>query len=163
MYREPYQLVPLPRDPTAASILASFLESKEEKGTSTPLQLRRFQELMEGIRMYFDRALPLILLYRHEREQYEAIKAQCIDKDFKPSEVYGAEHLLRLFVRLPHLLAQTAMNPQEVTQVSIMASMASLPILQHSQSRCPTNMLDRSRPSWGSSLNSCKRTPTPFS
>lgn len=130
--REPHQLVPLPRTPSAATILAAFLEQKKEKSGTSALQLRRFQELMEGIRMYFDKALPLILLYRHEREQYEAMKAQYTagaaagsageSKDagtgvFKPSEVYGAEHLLRLFVRLPHLLAQTAMSAQEVTQV----------------------------------------------
>ena len=31
--------------------------------------------------------------------------------------MYGAEHLLRLFVRLPHLLAQAPMAPAEMTQV----------------------------------------------
>lgn len=67
--------------------------------------------------MYFDKALPLILLYRQEREQYDRLRASA-GKDFVPSEVYGAEHLLRLFVRLPHLLAQTAMSQQEVSQVS---------------------------------------------
>jgi hypothetical protein len=34
-----------------------------------------------------------------------------------PSDTYGAEHLLRLFVKLPHLLAQTAMSQQEISQV----------------------------------------------
>jgi hypothetical protein len=73
-------------------------------------------------RLYFDKALPLILLYRHEREQYERAKAEALQrpeggKTFVPSEVYGAEHLLRLFVRLPNLLSQASMSPQEVLQV----------------------------------------------
>lgn len=69
-------------------------------------------------RLYFDKALPLILLYRQEREQYERLRAATSKgKEFVPSDIYGAEHLLRLFVRLPHLLAQTAMGAQEVSQV----------------------------------------------
>lgn len=127
--REPHQLVPLPRTPSVASVLASFMEQRKEKGSTSALQLKRFQELMEGIRMYFDKALPLILLYRQEREQYDRLlkahtqtqqgekETSTISTPFRPSDVYGAEHLLRLFVRLPHLLAQTAMSATEVTQV----------------------------------------------
>lgn len=81
-------------------------------------------------RLYFDKALPLILLYRQEREQYERLRAATSKgKEFVPSDIYGAEHLLRLFVRLPHLLAQTAMGAQEVSQV------------RHIDSRCSTYVI----------------------
>jgi hypothetical protein len=39
-------------------------------------------------------ALPLVLLYREERQQYDEL-SRC--SGFLPSSTYGAEHLLRLF------------------------------------------------------------------
>lgn len=51
-------------------------------------------ELLNGLRTYFDRALPMMLLYKKERQQFqEAIKTP----ECSPSTIYGAEHLLRLF------------------------------------------------------------------
>ena len=50
-------------------------------------------EILKGIRCYFDKALPMMLLYKRERQQYE----EAIVDDISPSTVYGAEHLLRLF------------------------------------------------------------------
>lgn len=50
-------------------------------------------EVTKGLRCYFDKALPAMLLYKKEQKQYkEEIKG-----DVSPSTVYGAEHLLRLF------------------------------------------------------------------
>ncbi|KAJ6954903.1 hypothetical protein NC652_006370 [Populus alba x Populus x berolinensis] len=48
---------------------------------------------MKGLCFYFDKALPVMLLYKSERQQY----ADAIADDVSPSVVYGAEHLLRLF------------------------------------------------------------------
>lgn len=50
-------------------------------------------EILKGIRCYFDKALLAMLLYKNEREQYEA----AVGDKVSPSSVYGAEHLLRLF------------------------------------------------------------------
>nr|AGW52140.1 MSL [Populus tomentosa] len=50
-------------------------------------------EIMKGLCFYFDKALPVMLLYKSERQQY----ADAIADDVSPSMVYGAEHLLRLF------------------------------------------------------------------
>jgi hypothetical protein len=52
-------------------------------------------EVMNGIVLYFDKALGNNLLYRFERAQYLDIRRKT--GELKPmSEVYGAEHLLRL-------------------------------------------------------------------
>ena len=50
-------------------------------------------EILKGLRCYFDRALPIILLYNKERHQYH----EAVADDVSPSTIYGAEHLLRLF------------------------------------------------------------------
>lgn len=50
-------------------------------------------EVLKGIRCYFDKALPVMLLYKKERKQYE----EAVIDDVSPSIIYGGEHLLRLF------------------------------------------------------------------
>lgn len=50
-------------------------------------------EVLNGLQSYFNRALPAMLLYKQERAQY----AEAIPDGSKPSLIYGAEHLLRLF------------------------------------------------------------------
>lgn len=59
------------------------------------------KEFVEGVKVYFDRALGNMLLYRFERPQYETLKEE--NSQFMPSEHYGLEHLLRLLgnVRSP--------------------------------------------------------------
>lgn len=97
--------------------MALFLEDRRQKSNVSAGQMQKFHELIDAIKAYFDRALPLILLYHHERDQYERVKAEHKDGEFVPSDFYGAEHLLRLFVKLPGLLAQAAMTQHEVAQV----------------------------------------------
>ncbi|KAJ3077949.1 Esa1p-associated factor, partial [Rhizoclosmatium hyalinum] len=70
------------------------------------------EELVNGIKSYFDKALGNILLYRFERQQYVELKKKFGDKEM--SEVYGAEHLLRLFVQLPQLIAHTNMDQETI-------------------------------------------------
>ena len=62
---------------------------------------RAVKEVVDGIKVYFDRALGVTLLYRFERPQYDDTFAESSkagkDKELHMSDVYGAEHLLRLF------------------------------------------------------------------
>ena len=50
-------------------------------------------EILNGLRCYFDKALPAMLLYKSERQQYQ----EAIAEHVSPSTLYGAEQLLRLF------------------------------------------------------------------
>jgi hypothetical protein len=52
-------------------------------------------EVLQGLQDYFDKALGTILLYRFEREQYALTLMRFPGR--RMSEIYGAEHLLRLF------------------------------------------------------------------
>lgn len=51
--QEPRRLVKLPRELTAADVMAQYMESKANR--STPQQTARAQELMDGVRIYFDK------------------------------------------------------------------------------------------------------------
>lgn len=57
-------------------------------------------EIISGITLYFDKALGNNLLYRFERAQYVEQKRASSDRAM--SEIYGAEHLLRLFGESGH-------------------------------------------------------------
>lgn len=89
-----HQVVPLPREITVVDLLKSYRESVPDK-TPGSTEADIFDEVMSGIKLYFDRALGNILLYRFERQQYLAIKKKYPDTPM--SEIYGPEHLLRLF------------------------------------------------------------------
>ena len=87
------QLVPLPRDPTVSQILEKYRASVPKKRAGSA-EADIFDEIIAGLKLYFDKSLGTILLYRFERQQYLEIKKEHPNKE--PSDIYGAEHLLRL-------------------------------------------------------------------
>jgi len=116
------QLVTLPRSPTVAEILEEFqtyvlsLPSTDLRDPPTVLPT-----IISGLQLYFDRSLGANLLYRFERPQYAEIRKRYItgptvvvgqEKDM--SAVYGAEHLLRMLVSLPQMIASSSMDPESV-------------------------------------------------
>lgn len=103
------KLVPLPRTPSINALLADFLQAKARKSSHE----RLYGEVCDGVRSYFNQALGSILLYKYERRQYREIKES--HKGQPPVDVYGAEHLLRLFVKLPELLVQCKMQREHMT------------------------------------------------
>jgi mortality factor 4-like protein 1 len=70
------------------------------------------KEVVQGLKLYFEKTVGSILLYRFERQQYVDLKKQYADKSM--SELYGVEHLLRLFVQLPSLIAHTNMDQDAI-------------------------------------------------
>ncbi|KAJ1978648.1 Esa1p-associated factor [Dimargaris verticillata] len=112
------QLVPLPRNPSVADILGQYKRSKLASQTKKKRGHDRYHEdildeVLEGLRLYFDKALGNILLYRFERLQYADMCKQHPNRPM--SDIYGAEHLLRLFVQLPSLIAHTHMEPDAIS------------------------------------------------
>ncbi|XP_062183996.1 protein MRG1 isoform X2 [Phragmites australis] len=104
------KLVKLPRSPTVDDILKKYLEHRTKKDNKIN---DSYAEILKGLRCYFDKALPTMLLYKKEREQY----AEEVKGDVSPSTVYGAEHLLRLFVKLPELLAFVNMEEDALNKL----------------------------------------------
>ncbi|XP_022843739.1 protein MRG1 isoform X1 [Olea europaea var. sylvestris] len=104
------KLVRLPRSPNVEDIIAKYLDYRSKKdGTKTDA----VGEILKGLRCYFNKALPVVLLYKKEREQYN----EAVSENVTPSNIYGAEHLLRLFVKLPELLAYVKIDEETLIRM----------------------------------------------
>ncbi|WWC72880.1 uncharacterized protein I206_106844 [Kwoniella pini CBS 10737] len=109
------QLVTLPRKPNVRELLEEYRQyvNNTKKGQDRgPRATALLSEIISGITLYFDKALGNNLLYRFERAQYVEQKRQNTDKPM--SEIYGAEHLLRLFVNFGPFIAYTNIDTESL-------------------------------------------------
>ncbi|CAK5263592.1 unnamed protein product [Mycena citricolor] len=116
------KLVTLPRNPSVGQLLKDF----EKYLTETPPPHLKDPNLLaptviSGLQVYFDRSLANHLLYRVERPQYTQIRAKyitgqavVIGQEKEMSEIYGAEHLLRMLVILPAMVSQSTLDGESV-------------------------------------------------
>ena len=97
------QLVPLPKpeDKCVKAVLNEYISSKRK--TLNEAKISTCEEVMKGISEYFDVVLGTQLLYKFERPQYADLLKNYPDKAM--SDVYGSEHLLRLFVKMGGMLS----------------------------------------------------------
>ncbi|RQM05303.1 hypothetical protein DH86_00001854 [Scytalidium sp. 3C] len=116
------QLVPLPAAHPVNSILNDYIEFEKPKRMEGSAAADILEEVVAGLKEYFDKCLGRILLYRFERNQYLEVrelwtkgKGEWADKG--AGDTYGAEHLCRLLVSLPELIAQTNMDVQSVNRL----------------------------------------------
>ncbi|KAL8874066.1 MAG: hypothetical protein Q9198_006937 [Flavoplaca austrocitrina] len=116
-------LIPLPAPKPANMIIDEYFDEEKEKRFPGSAEMDLLEEVRAGLKEYFDVALGRTLLYRFERQQYkEAIKAWTEGKgEWKgrtcAGDVYGAEHLCRMIVQLPEMIAQTNMDGQSVNRL----------------------------------------------
>lgn len=135
------QLVPLPHEHPVNEILQDYLDFEGPKRLPGSADHDILEEVIQGVREYFDKSLGRILLYRFERQQYLQIHEGMMglvensDKGKgrangenealpdlsgkSPSDVYGAEHLCRLFVSFGELIAQTNMDKPSVDRLRL--------------------------------------------
>ncbi|XP_069138134.1 mortality factor 4-like protein 1 [Argopecten irradians] len=104
------QLVSLPCKSTVDNILDEYVKSKTTKGNNCNKD--GIIEVTQGIREYFNAMLGTQLLYKFERPQYGEIVKEHSDKPM--SSIYGAVHLLRLFVKLGGMLAYTSLDEKSI-------------------------------------------------
>lgn len=105
------KLVQLPRNPNVEDILEKYLDHRLKKDGAAIAD--SVQEIVHGLQCYFDKALPAMLLYKSERQQYQ----EAIADHVSPSTVYGAEHLLRLFVKLPEMLYSANIDEETLKEL----------------------------------------------
>ncbi|EOQ99567.1 Chromatin modification-related protein EAF3 [Wallemia ichthyophaga EXF-994] len=119
------QLIPLPRTPSIQSILSSYKShaSKNIKvaaGHHKSKKIALIEEVLNGLEVYFNRAIASNLLYRFERPQFVKVKKEADERPQNHqlkhmTSIYGVEHLLRLIVNLPSMLAYTSIDAESAT------------------------------------------------
>ncbi|XP_056881346.1 mortality factor 4-like protein 1 isoform X3 [Takifugu flavidus] len=91
------QLFHLPAKKNIETVLEDYANYKKSKGNSDNKEYA-VNEVVAGIREYFNVMLGTQLLYKFERPQYAEVLTE--HPEMPMSQVYGAPHLLRLFVSL---------------------------------------------------------------
>ena len=110
------RVLKLPREPAAHTVQSLFSDYEVEAiaKARTPKQIERAKEVVSGLKRYFDAALHKALLYEKEKKYYDVAIAKNDALKSKPaSEICGAEHLLRLYVKLPDFIPVEAFVGQK--------------------------------------------------
>ena len=96
-------VVSLPAPVSVRQILQDWRDEEAPKREENRIDIEVLDEVVAGLNEYFDRMLDKILLYRYERPQYRVFRKKYQDTGKGPIDIYGAEHLLRLFSKFNYL------------------------------------------------------------
>ena len=120
----------LPSTNPVNKILDTYYDEELEKRRAGSADGDILEEVIQGLKEYFDKCLGTILLYRFERQQYFDVKKALNGELKEPipdewrelkgkgvADVYGAEHLARLFGELMSLACvRTVIKPPSTPQ-----------------------------------------------
>ncbi|XP_042887458.1 mortality factor 4-like protein 1 [Penaeus japonicus] len=108
----------VPARVTVDTILADYIKAKTSTKSITPNKESAVQEVVAGLREYFNVMLGTQLLYKFERPQYADILQE--HKDKQASDIYGFIHLIRLFGKLIEKIGGSGVDFVEDFYVIIM-------------------------------------------
>jgi mortality factor 4-like protein 1 len=109
-----HKLVELPAKITVEQIVEKYKQNKKSKSAASGNggKGQSCEDISNGILEYFNVMLGSQLLYKVERMQYADILQKYPDKPM--SQIYGAFHLLRLFVKLGTVLSFTTLDKNNI-------------------------------------------------
>ncbi|EXJ85642.1 hypothetical protein A1O1_06008 [Capronia coronata CBS 617.96] len=132
-------LVPLPSQAPANYILDEYFNQEKLNRRLGSPEADVLEELVSGLKVYFEKALGKLLLYRFERNQLQDVRKLWESGRYKdwegkgPGDCYGAEHLTRMIVNLPEIVAQTNMDADAVMRLKVELSKLTTWLSRNSQ------------------------------
>ena len=109
------KLAILPSRLTVDQIISDYVKYKTSSKSSSSTKNNKESAVLEvtaGLKEYFNVMLGSQLLYKFEREQHSDVIKE--SPDVPMSRIYGAIHLLRLFVKLGGMLTYTPLDEKSV-------------------------------------------------
>jgi len=97
------KIVPLPSKTPVNMFLDDYEDFEKQRRREGSADWEILEEIIAGVREYFNKSLGRLLLYKFERPQWQDLYAKMNtggDNDFsgkQVADIYGMEHLLRLF------------------------------------------------------------------
>ena len=107
------KLTILPAKLTVDDLLENFRKHLIEINFDEDID--KLEAAVSGLKMYFDRSLGILLLYKFERQQF-----QLLPKSPQKSACYGPIHLLRLVTKIPVLLSSSGLKQDTVAYITDM-------------------------------------------
>ncbi|KAM0706495.1 hypothetical protein Q7P35_005822 [Cladosporium inversicolor] len=116
------KVAPTPAPISVTQFLSEYDEAESVHRRPGSADADILEEVIAGVKEYFNKALGRILLYKFERNQYfdwhkQLEKGHGEHAGKTLCDIYGCEHLLRLFVAMPDLIAHTNMDAQAVSRL----------------------------------------------
>ncbi|KAF5296001.1 hypothetical protein FQA39_LY12773 [Lamprigera yunnana] len=106
------KLAQLPAKQTVDEIIENYITYKKSAKNNSAYKESLATEVGSGIKEYFNVMLGTQLLYKFERPQYADILQEIPSTPM--SKIYGAIHLLRLFVKLGTMLAYSPLDEKSI-------------------------------------------------
>ncbi|KAI5705253.1 hypothetical protein M8J75_013352 [Diaphorina citri] len=102
----------IPAKTSVDEIFESYLKHKANSKQMSGAKGKTVTEMVAGLKEYFNVMLGSQLLYQAERRQYSQVMQKYQGAPL--SSLYGASHLLRLFVRIGSVLAYTGLTERNI-------------------------------------------------
>lgn len=104
------KLAAVPSPTPVSQFLNEYYQAEAENRRPGSADADILEEVIAGVKEYFNKSLGRILLYRFERQQFYEVHKQIESGHGEHAgkalcDMYGCEHLLRLFGKLPLMIS----------------------------------------------------------
>ncbi|KAK5451353.1 Esa1p-associated factor [Exophiala xenobiotica] len=116
-------LVPLPSSAPANYIFDEYFNAEKKNRIIGSAEADILEEFVAGLKIYFEKTIGKLLLYRFERPQLAEMRKLWESGKYKdwegkgPGDCYGGEFVGRMLTNMPEIAAQTNLDAEQVARL----------------------------------------------